>query len=865
MTGAERRRLHDEHQRWTAWGPYLAERAWGTVREDYSADGDAWRSFPFSHAHRRAYRWNEDGLAGFSDRDQRWCLALALWNGRDPILKERLFGLSGHEGNHAEDVKEEYWYLDAVPTHSWGHFAYAYPQQAFPYGELIAENERRGYDDDEFELLDTGVFDHGWWDVEVVHAKADAEDLLIRVSVTNRGPEADSIHVLPTMWFRNRWRWGRDFDPVPELRPAPDHPGLVLHELTTGDLQLVATPGGTRLFCDNETNSTELWGLPNHSPLPKDAINDHVVDGADLVNPAETGTKACLWYRATLEPGERAELRLRLAATARSIGDEFDAVLARRKIEADEFYSELDPGDIDADHRHITRQALAGMLFSKQWYHFDVDQWLDGDPAFDPPPESRLHGRNVRWRHLNNADVLSMPDIWEYPWYAAWDTAFHTLPLTLVDPTFAKNQLILLGREWYQHPNGQLPAYEWSFGDVNPPVHAWAALRVFELDGAWDTHFLERILHKLMINFTWWVNRRDVDGNNLFDGGFLGLDNIGPFNRSEGIGTGRLEQADATAWMAMYCLDLLDMSIRLTGERPSYEDLATKFAEHFAYVSTAMHEHKLWNSADGFYYDMLRLPQRNVPVRVRSMVGLIPIFATRVISRSQCERLPRFMDHLEWFRQNKTELSRHMHENERGDILLSLVSPDRLIRLLQVVLDEDEFLSPHGLRGLSKYHEAHPFSMNVDGANFAVGYEPGESRSGLFGGNSNWRGPVWFPLNYLVIESLRRFDRWASGTMTVEYPTGSGVEVTIGEVADALKERLLGLFLPGADGLRPSQPRHRFYAPDGPWSDRLLFHEYFHGDDGRGLGASHQTGWTALVASLATRNARPHDHMEATA
>ncbi len=864
MTGAERRRLHDAHREWTAWGPYLAERAWGTVREDYSADGNAWASFPFEQAHRRAYRWNEDGLSGFSDRDQRWCLALALWNGRDEILKERLYGLNGHQGNHAEDVKEEYWYLDATPTHTWGRFGYAYPQQPFPYDELIRRNAELGYLDPEFELLDTGVFEAGYWDVEVTHAKAEVDDLLISIDVTNRGPDPDTVHVIPTMWFRNRWRWGRDFDPVPSLGVA-DHGGLTLDEVQTGRLELTASAGATPLFCENETNCKELWGLPNHAPYTKDGIVDHIVRGADSVNPELTGTKAALWYRFEVDPGETATVRLRLAPTARPLDDEFDGVIATRRAEADEFYAELDPGDTDDKHHSIARQALAGMLFSKQWYHFDVEQWLDGDPAFSPPPESRKHGRNRRWRHLNNADLLSMPDVWEYPWYAAWDTAFHCLPLTLVDPTFAKDQLILLGREWYQHPNGQLPAYEWSFSDVNPPVHAWAALRVFELDGAWDTHFLERVLHKLMLNFTWWVNRRDVDGNNLFDGGFLGLDNIGPFNRSEGIGTGRLEQADATAWMAMYSLDLLDMSLRLTVDRPGYEDLATKFAEHFAYISTAMHTHNLWNTSDGFYYDMWRNGDSAMPVRVRSMVGLIPIFATRVIPASRRDRLPKFADHLEWFRTHKTELARHMHENDRGDVLMSLVSPKRLCRLLEVVLDEAEFLSPHGIRGLSKYHEEHPFRLRAAGGEFTVGYEPGESQSGLFGGNSNWRGPVWFPLNYLLIESLRRFDQWATQPITVEFPTGSGNHVTLGEAAQLLADRLLSLFLPDAEGIRASQPRHAFYRPGGDWADRLLFHEYFNGDDGLGLGASHQTGWTGLVASLATRNARPHNHMEASA
>ncbi len=859
MTTTERRRLADDHQAWTAWGPYLAERAWGTVREDYSANGDAWNAFPYEHSHLRAYRWNEDGLAGFSDRDQRWCLSLSLWNGRDDHLKERLYGLNGHQGNHAEDPKEEWWYLDATPSHSWGRIAYAYPQQAFPYGALIAENARRGYADREYELLDTGIFDHGWWDVQVDHAKADADDLCVRVTVTNRGPERDTVHLVPTFWFRNRWSWGRETDPKPEVRAAADHDGLIVEEVRTGTLHLNCSPGAERLFCENETNHAALDGSQPTGPYPKNGIGSHIVDGEATVNPEGHGTKSGLWYRFELDPGESAEVRLRLAPSAQPLDEDFAETMAARERDADEFYDDLLPDGLDPSRALMARRALAGMLFSKQWYHFDVEQWLEGDPAAPaPPPASRWNGRNTNWRHLNNADVIPMPDTWEYPWYAAWDTAFHCLPLSLLDPAFAKAQLHLLGREWYQHPNGQLPAYEWSFSDVNPPVHAWAALRVFELDGGWDTHFLERVLHKLLLNFTWWVNRRDLDGNNLFDGGFLGLDNIGPFNRSEGLGKGRLEQSDATAWMAMYSLDLLDMSLRLTSERPAYEDLATKFVEHFAYISTAMHESELWHEDDGFYYDVLTIGDRRIPVEVRSMVGLIPIFATRVLSSSLRAQMPNFTEHLEWFRNNKTELSRHMHENDAGDIMFSLVSPERLCRLLERVLDEDEFLSPHGVRGLSKVHAEEPYVLNVDGAEFSVGYEPGESMTGLFGGNSNWRGPVWFPLNYLLIESLRRFHFWSGGSLTVEFPKGSGEQIPIGAVADLLAERLTTLFVPGPDGLRPAMPEHPLYGPGGEWEDRLLFHEYFDGDTGRGLGASHQTGWTALVASLATGSAVPY-------
>lgn len=855
MTNAEQQRLLDDYRAWTAWGPYVAERAWGTVREDYSADGDAWSAFTYDDARSRAFRWNEDGLFGFSDRDQRWCLSLSLWNGRDPHLKERLFGLNGHEGNHAEDAKEEWWYLDATPTHSYGKAAYAYPRVEFPYDDLRATNGARNRLEPEYELLDTGVFEQGWWDIEVAHAKAGPDDLCLEITATNRSSERDTLHLLPTVWFRNRWSWGLDDGDKPELGVA-DHGGIALDEHDTGRLELTCSPGATPLFCENDTNRPLVHGQAASTPYPKDGINDHVVDNAPTVNPDQHGTKAALWYQTEIDAGASVTIRLRLAPDARSI-DEVEQIVQARSQEADVFYDEVIPADLDTERRAVARQALSGLLYSKQWYHFDVDKWLEGDPASNPPPESRKHGRNARWRHLNNADVIAMPDTWEYPWYAAWDTAFHCLPFSLIDPTFAKNQLTLLGREWYQHPNGQLPAYEWSFSDVNPPVHAWAALRVFELDGGWDHHFLERVLHKLMLNFTWWVNRRDVDGNNVFDGGFLGLDNIGPFDRSAGLGTGRLEQADATAWMAMYSLDLLDMSLRLTTDSPSYEDLATKFAEHFAYIATAMDEHELWNEEDGFYYDTLRLDDEAIPIAVRSMVGLIPIFATRTVSAANLERLPAFKLHLDWFRENKPEFTEHMRENANGDVLMSLVSPERLVRILESILDEDEFLSDHGLRGLSKAHEDTPYNLSVDGRDFTVGYEPGESKSSLFGGNSNWRGPVWFPLNYLLIESLRRFDYWSGGSIMVEFPKGSGETLSIGGVADMLGARLISLFEPGEDGLRPSAPDHEMYHPGGPWHDRLLFHEYFHGDSGKGLGASHQTGWTALVAALATRSANP--------
>ncbi len=853
MTSAERKRLSEDHAAWSRWGPYVAERAWGTVREDYTANGDAWNAFTYDTARSRTFRWNEDGLFGFCDNNQRWCLSLSLWNGRDAHLKERLFGLNGHEGNHAEDAKEEWWYLDGTPTHSYGQMAYAYPRAAFPYDDLRETNRSRTRQDPEYELIDTGVFDDGWWDVVVTHAKAGPEDLCLDITVTNRSEERDTIHLLPTIWFRNRWSWGHG-EPKPELRRTEN--GVSLEEAGSGRLELSCTPGGEVLVCNNETNRPLVHNQHASTPYPKDGINDHVVSGKATVDPGGTGTKAACWYQFEVDPGAEIQVRLRLAREV-SNPDDTDDIFAARKGDADEFYDSLMPDELSDGQRNITRQALAGMLYAKQWYHFDVEQWLDGDPASNPPPATRLTGRNHRWRHLNNADVIAMPDPWEYPWYAAWDTAFHCLPLTLLDPQFAKEQLLLLGREWYQHPNGQLPAYEWSFSDVNPPVHAWGSLRVFELDGGWDTEFLERMLHKLMLNFTWWVNRRDIDGNNLFDGGFLGLDNIGPFDRSAGLGVGRLDQADATAWMAMYSLDLLDMSMRLTEKSIAYEALATKFVEHFSYIATAMDDCALWNEADGFYYDTLQLEDESIPIAVRSMVGLIPIFATRIVSAEKLQQLPSFARHLDWFRDNKPQFSGYINENDRGDLLMSLVSPDRLVRMLETILDEDEFLSPHGLRGLSKAHEKKPFTMNVGKREFAVGYEPGESNSALFGGNSNWRGPVWFPLNYLLIESLRRFDYWAGGTLTVEFPSGSGNEISVGEVAKLLGDRLVSLFEPDESGERPSTPGHPFYGPDGPWRDRVLFHEYFHGDTGAGLGASHQTGWTGLVASLTTGSANP--------
>jgi hypothetical protein len=789
-------------------GPFLSERAWGTVREDTSRDGGAWESFPHDDARRRAYRWSEDGLAGICDRGQRVCFALAFWNGRDPILKERIFGLTNREGNHGEDAKELWWYVDSTPSHSFMRWRYLYPQQAFPYDQLVAENARRTRADPELELVDTGVLAGGYFDVTVDYAKAAPDDVCIRVRVRNAGPPAE-LDVLPTLWFRNVWQWG---EPRPELRTEA---GAIV-----GD-GIALTGGGEPLFCENETGAKEGIGLT-------------VLHGAPT---AERGTKAALRHHLSLAAGETAELRLRLAPEPRAYDEQ---VREAREREADAFYEQLAPG-LDPERALVLRRALAGMLWSKQFFHYDVEKWLDEAP--------RTSGRNRSWRHLNNSDVISMPDKWEYPWYAAWDLAFHTVALAHVDPELAKSQLVLLCREWFMHPNGQLPAYEWEFSDVNPPVHAWAALRVFELDGSRDHDFLERIFHKLLLNFTWWVNRKDSQGNNLFEGGFLGLDNIGPFDRSQGIpGGGVLEQSDGTGWMAMYCLNLWEIALELCRHDDSYEDVATKFFEHFTLVARAMLDQGLWNDEDGFFYDVLNLPDgERVPVRLRSIVGLIPLCATTTLSPETLERLPDFARRFDWYCTYKPHhASVVIREDEY--MLLSIVDAEQLRRVLGRMLDESEFLSPHGLRALSRSHLEEPFELRVGDASWRVGYEPGESAEPLFGGNSNWRGPIWFPVNFLLIEALRRFHRFLGEGFTVEHPTGSGRLLTLDQVADELSERLISLFLRGANGRRPA-----FDDVDPSFGDVLLFHEYFHGDTGKGLGASHQTGWTGLVANLILR------------
>jgi hypothetical protein len=848
-------------ERWREWGPYLSERAWGTVREDYSADGDAWNYLPHDQARSRAYRWSEDGLAGICDENQTFCLAVALWNGTDPILKERVFGLTGPEGNHGEDAKEYWWYLDSTPTHSWMTWRYHYPQAAFPYADLVAENRRRSAADPEYELIDTGIFDDSrFWIVTVDYAKADPHDLCLVVRVENAGPEAATLHVLPTLWFRNTWAWGLPGqEQVPVIRP--DGPRLVAEHQRLGRLTLAGDRGPTPLFCDNETNAQRLFGVPSRSRYPKDGISDHVLHGAPTVNPQEYGTKAALHYVLSVPPGQAQEIRLRLTlGNAGDLTEGFTEVVTARRREADAYFADLTPASRTAEDAMILRQAVAGLMWGKQFFHYDIERWLDGDPAGPQPPAQRQYGRNHEWSHLNNHDVISMPDPWEYPWYAAWDLAFHCIALAHVDPQFAKDQLILILREWYMHPNGQIPAYEWKFSDVNPPVHAWAALRVFEIDGGRDFGFLARVFHKLMLNFTWWVNRKDADGNNVFEGGFLGLDNIGPIDRSAMLpSTTRLEQSDGTAWMAMYALNLLEIALILAEHHHhSYEDTATKFFEHFALIAEAMREKGLWDDEDGFFYDVLAFDDgRREPLRVRSMVGLLPLAATTTLGQATLNKLPDFATRFAWFLDN---LSRYRqvvgetHERDGGlGRLLAIVDGATLVRILTRMLDESEFLSPHGLRALSRCHREQPFTIELFGSSHTVDYEPGESTTGLFGGNSNWRGPVWFPVNYLLIEALRRYARFFREDLLVEYPTGSGTKISLERIADDLAERLIGIFRNDANGRRPVLGAVTLFQVDPRWHDLLPFYEYFHGDTGRGVGASHQTGWTALVADLIQR------------
>jgi hypothetical protein len=864
---AEQARLAEESRRernWKRWGPYLSERQWGTVREDYSANGDCWEYFPHDHARSRAYRWGEDGLLGICDRQGRLCFGLALWNGQDAVLKERLFGLGTKEGNHGEDVKECYFYLDSTPTHSYMKALYKYPQRAFPYDQLVEENRRRSRMEPEFELIDTGIFSESrYFDVQIEYAKADSDDILIRVVVTNRGPEAWPLHVLPTVWFRNTWAWGRKgegYVSKPVIRERDN--GVACSHETLGKYSLVAiTKPGEWLFTENETDFVRLNGGANASPWIKDAFHRYVI-GRDraAVNPAASGTKAAAWYQAELAPGASMEIRLRLHEDGQACAIDFDAVFARRVAEADEFHDASNQG-VPPALKAIAREAEANLMWSKQFYNYGVLEWMEGDPVYPKPPVERKAGRNSGWRHLYNRDVISMPDNWEFPWYASWDLAFHMVAFAEVDPQFAKDQLVLLLREWYMHPSGQIPAYEFEFGDVNPPVHAWAAWRVYKItapEGQRDRAFLERVFQKLMINFTWWANRKDVAGSHVFSGGFLGLDNIGVFDRSKPIEGGVLEQADGSAWMAFYCLTMLAMALELAQEDPVYEDVASKFFEHFIAIADAMNSlggTGLWDETDGFYYDQLRAGDMTTPMKVRSMVGLIPLFAVEVLEQDEIDRLPGFRKRMDWFLQNRSDLYRQISMMESGGEqhqhrLLAIPTKARLQRVLRRLLDEKEFLSPFGIRSLSAYHRENPYVLRVDGQEWRVNYEPGESQTGLFGGNSNWRGPVWFPMNYLLMESLERYHHFYGDDFKVECPVGSGIFLTLEEVAREINRRLCSIFLPDATGKAPWQGETKIFSADPHWRGQTWFHEYFHGDTGRGCGASHQTGWTALIARL---------------
>jgi hypothetical protein len=898
----EDQRLEEARSRkkhWKRWGPYLSERQWGTVREDYSPGGTAWEFFPHDHARSRAYRWGEDGIGGLSDRHQMICFGLALWNGRDPILKERLFGLTGNEGNHGEDVKECYFYLESLPTHTYMRMLYKYPQAEFPYSRLVEENRRRGRDDPEFELVDAGVFaENRYFDVFIEYAKADVEDILIKITAANRGPETAALHLLPSLWFRNTWSWGKDLR-RPQIQIAAPIPGCVSTELQHwqyGKRWLLCAGQPELLFTENETNYARLFKGRNRSPYVKDAFHEYLIHAnKQAVNPRQAGTKMAAYYHLELQPGASETLKLRLtdleplATIERTSGlagiitspahaertaevpasndfaDGFEGLFALRQKEAEEFYASRVSSELSHDAKAVMRQAFAGLLWSKQFYHFDVRTWLEGDPAGPPPPAERWKGRDKEWTHLYNDDIVSMPDKWEYPWYAAWDLAFHCISLALVDPDFAKEQLILLLREWYMHPNGQLPAYEWAFGDVNPPVHAWAAWRVYKIErrvrGTADRGFLEKVFHKLLLNFTWWVNRKDPDGMNIFQGGFLGLDNIGVFDRSAPLPTGgHLEQSDGTSWMGMYCLNMLAIALELAKEDPAYEDVASKFFEHFVNIAHAMNDMglggmALWDNDDGFYYDVLHLPNGDDHfLKIRSMVGLIPLFAVETLEPEIVDRLPGFKRRMQWFVDNHADVPEHIEMTQRSARgvrrLLSLANRKQLKRILSRMLDETEFLSAYGVRSLSRYHLDHPYEVQVNDHVSRVDYEPAESTSGLFGGNSNWRGPIWFPLNFLLVESLQKYHHYYGEDFKVECPARSGNEVDLWQVAAEISRRLVHIFVRGRDGRRPVTGGIELFRSDPYWKDLIPFYEYFHGDNGAGIGASHQTGWTGLVAKL---------------
>jgi hypothetical protein len=870
----EELRLKESDERkkhWKRWGPYLSERAWGTVREDYSATGEAWDYFPHDHARSRAYRWNEDGIAGISDRHQYLCFAIALWNGQDPILKERLFGLTGAEANHGEDVKEYYFYLDNTPTHSYMKYLYKYPQEAYPYEELIRGNRGRSKSEPEFELVDTGIFaDNKYFDVFVEYAKADVEDICIRITVANRGARPADLRLIPMLWFRNTWSWKPDSE-RPSMWAGAGTIKTKSGELGHYELSFEGKP--ELLFTENETNFARLYGGNNTSPYVKDAFHRYLIDNDEsAVNSDHAGTKAGLHYRLSVPAHSEVVVRLRLKVSssecrqANGFGAAFDALFDARVRETDEFYRAVVPESLDDESKLIMRQAFAGLLWSKQFYHFVIKEWLEGDPAYPGPPEARKTGRNSAWRHLYNADVISMPDKWEYPWYAAWDLAFHCVAFAHIDPEFAKEQLLLMLREWYMHPNGQIPAYEWAFGDVNPPVHAWAALQVYRIEqrkngGHGDRDFLERIFHKLLLNFTWWVNRKDLEGQNVFQGGFLGLDNIGCFDRSSMLPAGgHIEQSDGTSWMAMYSLDLLAIAAELAALDSTYEDVASKFWEHFVYIARAMNHMgddglSLWDDAEGFFFDVLHTPQGDrIPMRVRSMVGLIPLYAAQTLESDQLEAMPAFKRRLEWFIVHRPDLTENMAcmrtkgSGERR--LLSITTRTQLERILKIMLDENEFLSDYGIRALSRRHLHAPYSLTIEGSEHSVHYEPGESSAGLFGGNSNWRGPIWMPVNYLLILALRRLHEYYGPDLKVECPTGTRQFADLEETANEISRRIISIFRRDESGCRPVLGSNQYFQTDANWRDLLPFHEYFHGDSGRGVGASHQTGWTALVACL---------------
>ncbi|WP_375434046.1 glucosidase [uncultured Hymenobacter sp.] len=874
MTQEQLRLAGDNAQNtfWKQFGPYLTERQWGTVREDYSAEGNAWGFISHDMARSYAYRWGEEGLAGISDDQQLLCFSVGVWNGRDHIIKERLFGLNNYQGNHGEDVKEHYYYLDSTPTHSYMKMLYKYPQREFPYEELIAENARRTREEPEFELLDTGVFDDGrYFDVFVEYAKAGPDDILIQITVHNRGPETARLQVLPQLWFRNTWSWGYD-DYRPEMRET--QPGTVqIEHKTLGTYQLYCDQDPQLLFCENSTNGAKLYGLPAEGRHFKDGINDYVVEGnVEALNTDQQGTKLAAQYKLRVAPGLTRVVRLRLSAPKHAAPfADFDHLFATRRHEADEFYNCIQENVTDPDARNVQRQAFAGMLWSKQFYYYDVTQWLEGDPAMLMPPPERRKGRNRQWRHLHNADIISMPDKWEYPWYAAWDLAFHCIPLATVDTEFAKTQLRLLTRDSYLHPSGQLPAYEWNLSDVNPPVHAWATWRVFQMDkklrgDKGDTYFLESVFHKLALNFTWWVNRKDHSNRNIFEGGFLGLDNIGVFDRSAPLPTGgHIEQSDGTSWMAMFALNMMRMALELAKTNSVYQEIASKFFEHFLYIADAMTRggdgvFNLWDEEDEFYYDVLHTPdEERTKLKVRSIVGLIPLFAVEVVDQELLNSMPEFTARATWLLAHRPHLAKLVARWEEPGRdtrhLVGLLRRQRLTKLLTRMLDENEFLSEFGIRAMSRYHLEHPYVFSTEEADFSVSYVPGEAESSMFGGNSNWRGPIWFPINYLIIESLQRFHSYYGDSLLVEYPTGSGNKINLNEVALALADRLSKLLLKGPDGRRPAFGDYELLQTDPHFKDYLLFHEYFHGEDGHGLGANHQTGWTGLIVRLLQKRA----------